>query len=157
MLNVCRSHNDVIKRKPVPRYSPLVRETTGHRSFDVFSDLGLNERLSKQSWGWWFETPSRPLWRHSNDVHHNTWLGIIVCCNLDPGMSSFAFEAALAMLLCSWPDCFTFTKLGMVVFCPFGVFRVYIRIVLPSLLTVLDVSKYSTRISIGISRKHNLF
>ena len=23
--------------------------------------------LSKQSWGWWFETPSRSLWRHCND------------------------------------------------------------------------------------------
>ena len=23
-------------------------------------------RLSKQSWGWWFKTPSRPLWRHCN-------------------------------------------------------------------------------------------
>ena len=32
------------------------------RGFDVFFDL--NKRLSKQSWGWWFETPSRPLWRH---------------------------------------------------------------------------------------------
>ena len=28
-----------------------------------------NERLSKQSWGWWFETLSRSLWRHRNDVH----------------------------------------------------------------------------------------
>ena len=35
-------------------------------SFDVFFDLRLNERLSKQSWGWWFETPLRPLWRQSN-------------------------------------------------------------------------------------------
>ena len=26
----------------------------------------LNKRLSKQSWGWWFETPSRPLRRHRN-------------------------------------------------------------------------------------------
>ena len=26
------------------------------RSFDVFFDLQLNKRLSKQSWGWWFET-----------------------------------------------------------------------------------------------------
>ena len=34
------------------------------RSFDVFSDLRLNKRLSQQSWGWWFETPSRSLWRH---------------------------------------------------------------------------------------------
>ena len=24
--------------------------------------------LSKQSWGWWFETPSRPLWRHWNEI-----------------------------------------------------------------------------------------
>ena len=36
------------------------------RSFDVLFDLRLNKRLSKQSWGWWFEMPSRPLWRHSN-------------------------------------------------------------------------------------------
>ena len=28
------------------------------RSFDVFFDLCLNKRLSKPSWGWWFETPS---------------------------------------------------------------------------------------------------
>ena len=26
----------------------------------------LNKWLSKQSWGWWFETLSRPLWRHRN-------------------------------------------------------------------------------------------
>ena len=30
---------------------------------DAFFDLRLNKRLSKQWWGWWFETPSRPLWR----------------------------------------------------------------------------------------------
>ena len=36
------------------------------RSFDVFFDLPLNKRLSKQSLGWWFETLSRPLWRHCN-------------------------------------------------------------------------------------------
>ena len=36
------------------------------RSFDVFFDLRLNKRLSKQWRGWWFEAPSRPLWRHCN-------------------------------------------------------------------------------------------
>ena len=46
---------------------PTQRPVT--RSFDVFFDLHLNKRLSKQSWGWWSETPSRPLWRHC-DVHH---------------------------------------------------------------------------------------
>ena len=38
---------------------------------DVFFDLSLNKRLSKQSWGWWFETPSCPLWRHCNDIEVN--------------------------------------------------------------------------------------
>ena len=32
-----------------------------------FLDLRPNKRLSKQSWGWWFETLSRPLWRHCHD------------------------------------------------------------------------------------------
>ena len=36
------------------------------RSFDVFFDISLNKRLSKQTRGWWFETQSRPLWRHCN-------------------------------------------------------------------------------------------
>ena len=30
--------------------------------------LRLNERLSKQSSGWWFETLSCPLWRHCNGI-----------------------------------------------------------------------------------------
>ena len=36
------------------------------RSFDVFFNLRLNKRMSKQSWSWWFETTSRSLWRHCN-------------------------------------------------------------------------------------------
>ena len=43
---------------------PAQRPVT--RSFDVFFDLSLNKRSSKQSQGWWFETPSCSLWRHSN-------------------------------------------------------------------------------------------
>ena len=55
---------------------PLCREFTGRRwspctkasdaELWCFFDLRPNKRLSKQSWGWWFETPSRPLWRHCN-------------------------------------------------------------------------------------------
>ena len=36
------------------------------RSFDVFFDLRLNKRLSKQSRRWWFGTPSCSLWCHRN-------------------------------------------------------------------------------------------
>ena len=49
---------------PVPGEFPAQRPVT--RSFDVFFDLCLNKRLSKQSWGWWFEMLSRPLWCHRN-------------------------------------------------------------------------------------------
>ena len=41
------------------------------RSFDVFFDLHPNKRLSKQWWGWWVETPSRPLWRQRNETHYH--------------------------------------------------------------------------------------
>ena len=51
-----------------PRWIPTQRPVT--RSFDVFFDLRPNKRLSKQWWGWWFETLSRPLWRHRN---HSGW------------------------------------------------------------------------------------
>ena len=49
---------------PVPGEFPTQRPVT--RSFDVFFDLRLNKHLSKQSWGWSFETLSRPLCRHRN-------------------------------------------------------------------------------------------
>ena len=49
---------------PVSGEFPAQRPAT--RSVDVSFDLHLNKRLSKQSWGWWFETPLRSLWRHRN-------------------------------------------------------------------------------------------
>ena len=51
---------------PVPGGFPSQRPVA--RSFEVFFDLRLNKRLSKQSWGWWFETTPHPLRRHSNEV-----------------------------------------------------------------------------------------
>ena len=53
---------------PVTGEFPSQRPVT--RSFGVSFHLHLNKWLSKQSWGWWSETPSRPLWRHYN----GTWL-----------------------------------------------------------------------------------
>ena len=60
LLAICAGNS------PVSDEFPAQRPVT--RSFDVFSDLRLNKRLSKQSWGWWFETLSRPLWRHCNGI-----------------------------------------------------------------------------------------
>ena len=58
LLAICAGNS------PVPGEFPTQRPVT--RSFDVYFDLRPNKRLSKQSRGWWFETQSRPLWRHRN-------------------------------------------------------------------------------------------
>ena len=51
---------------PVAGEFPAQRPLT--RGFDVFFDLRLNKPLSKQSRGWWSETPSSPLWRLCNEL-----------------------------------------------------------------------------------------
>ena len=51
------------------------------QSFDVFFDLHLNRRLSKQPWGWWFETPPWSLWHQCNDCW-TLWGGDGACINI---------------------------------------------------------------------------
>ena len=58
LLAICAGNS------PVSGEFPAQRPVT--RSFNVFFDQRPNKRLSKRSWGWWFETHSPPLWRHSN-------------------------------------------------------------------------------------------
>ena len=60
LLAICAGNSPVTGEFPTQRPVTL--------SFDVYFDLRPNERLSKQSWGWWFETLSSPLWRHRNDL-----------------------------------------------------------------------------------------
>ena len=64
--NIFRVTGHLCGNSPVPGEFPTQRPVT--RSFDVFFDLCRNKRLSKQWWGWWFETLSRPLWRHRNVI-----------------------------------------------------------------------------------------
>ena len=51
---------------PPPPPPPTHTQRPVTRSFDVFFDLCLDKGLSKQSWGWWFETPSFSSWRRCN-------------------------------------------------------------------------------------------
>ena len=60
LLALCAGNSPVTSEFPSQR--PVAQ------SSDVFFDLSVNKQLSKQSWDWWFETPSRSLWRHCN-VH----------------------------------------------------------------------------------------
>ena len=66
LLAICAGNSSV------PGEFPTQRPVT--RSFDVFFDLRLNKRLSKQPWAWWFETPSWSLWRHCHDIVSLEWL-----------------------------------------------------------------------------------
>ena len=52
------------------------------RSFDVFFHLRLNKRLSKQPWGWWFETPAWSLWRHRNDNQFHVPIFVANLCHM---------------------------------------------------------------------------
>ena len=75
-----------------PGEFPTQRPVTG--SFDVFFDLRLNKRLSKHSWGWWFETLSWSLWRHHN-VLETVW------------QLSKLPEHSHCKHWARWPDCFS--------------------------------------------------
>ena len=63
-LAICAGNSPVNGEFPAQRPVTL--------SFDVFFDPRLNTWLSKQLWGWWFDTPSCPLWCHSNEVCNQT-------------------------------------------------------------------------------------
>ena len=93
-------HDDVIKWKYFRATGHLCGEFTGHRWIPhtkasdtelwCFLDLYLNERLSKQSWGWWFETPSRSLLRHCNDKPYKEYQHILeksFCINVKHGFA----------------------------------------------------------------------
>ena len=74
LLAICAGNS------PVPGEFPTQRPVA--RSFDVYFDLRPDKRLSKQSWGWWFETLSHSLWRHRNVIvvnylEHFTVIGVI--------------------------------------------------------------------------------
>ena len=60
LLALCAGNSTITGEFPSQR--PVTR------NFDVFFDVRLNKRCRNQSWGWWFETPSRSLWRHCNDM-----------------------------------------------------------------------------------------
>ena len=63
---------------PVTGAFPSQRPVT--RSFGVFFDLCLNKRLSKQSWGWWFEMSSRSSWCQHNDHAWEVPVSIMAYC-----------------------------------------------------------------------------
>ena len=74
---IAYQHESLHKHTMMLPMATIIPQRPLTRSFDVFFDVRLNKRLSKQSWVWWFETPSRSLWRHCNDrTHWAIWMAI---------------------------------------------------------------------------------
>ena len=87
LLAICAGNS------PVSGDFPTQRPVT--RSFDVLFDLRPNKRLSKLSWGWWFETPSHPLWRHQScSAPKTTWWLTTPCIH------SSRFSKSISRELC---------------------------------------------------------
>ena len=101
-----------VENSPVASEFSTQRPVT--RSFDIFCDLCLNKMFSKQPWGWWFETPSRPSWRHCNGVNEEsavlyfcevlTWNWVTIeyhfwCIPFSPWIASISYKSAL---VCVW-------------------------------------------------------
>ena len=104
LLAFCAGNSPVTGEFPAQR--PVMRRV------DVFFDLNkrLNKRLSEQSWGWWFETPSRSLWRHRN---------VLLCINDDEDIRECVSNCTFrTFILWIWCD-------------PFG--HSYILIMVPKL------------------------
>ena len=102
--NIFRITCHLCGNSPVPGEFPARRPVT--RSFDVFVDPRLNKRLSKQSWGWWFETLSSPLCRHCNGI-----LLALDKASVNPGpgflnnIQNTRYEDHLTWLLIGWRLC----------------------------------------------------
>ena len=99
-------HDDVSKWKHFPRYWPFVRgihrspvnpphkgQWRGALMFSLIY-VWINDWV-KQLWGW-FETLSRPLWRHRNDAGHTSSFQPLLT---DSGVSGIGIETSRPMLL----------------------------------------------------------
>ena len=90
LLAICAGNSSVTGEFPAQGPVP--------RSFDVFFDLRLNKRLIKWSWGRWFETPYRPLWRHYYDQLKVLSTEMLSSRNkLEPTLIPYALEAEVVI------------------------------------------------------------
>ena len=93
-----RAHNDVINGNIFCVTGLLYGEFTVSsqptvtRSFDIFVGLRLNKRLSKQSWGCWWDILCSS-WRHCKDLQ-STYLSI--------NIQITSLQSSLGRLYISW-------------------------------------------------------
>ena len=105
-------HDDVIKWRHFRRYRPRTKASDAEL-WCFFFDLRLNKRLSKRWRGWWFETPSPPLWCHCNDVPVPYIYGTRTWSSLCLLMSRGTFCWHGSTLIPTWISDYIHTKCGV--------------------------------------------
>ena len=104
MFLLHNKHDVVIKWKHFPRYWPFVRgiqrppvncpHEDQWRGALMFSLICvLDKRLSRYWWGWWFETPSRSVWRLGNALSP-----LIYYAKISPNEHIFSITANVSMI-----------------------------------------------------------
>ena len=88
--NIFRVTGPLIKS---PVNSPHKCQWRGALMFSLI--CALNKRLSKQSWGWWFETPSRPLWRHCNESQFVCLMWCVIVFSITVILTKFSSLSAM--------------------------------------------------------------
>ena len=106
-------HDEVIRWKHFPRNRPFERgihrsrvnsphkgQWPGALMFSLICAWITAWRLSKQSWGWWFETLSSPLWRYSNVIIEYTWSCCFTRCGcLGVELKSYQIDSVSCVFL----------------------------------------------------------
>ena len=91
LLAICAVPGEFFAQRPVTR------------TFDVFFDLRLNKGLSKQSWGWWFEMLSCPLWRHCNaDIHKSPGISLTLDLTAASKLHNYSNSLKTLVIICDW-------------------------------------------------------
>ena len=136
-------HDDVIKWKHFPRNWPFVRGI--HRSRWIPHTKASNaelwcflwsEPLSKQPWGWWFETLSRSLWRHRNGWRKGRSAN---CTVKQTGSLAFLYGIYKAYLAFEC-NCIHFRPLWLLVLCGKSYFKSLSRFGYSKVLSIILVN-----------------
>ena len=69
--NIFRVTGDLCGEFTSPRWIPRTKSSDAELWCFLWS--ASESTVSKQWWGWWFETLSRSFWRHCNDSWQNSW------------------------------------------------------------------------------------
>ena len=97
LLALCAGNSSVTGEFPSQR--PVTQSSY------IFFELRLNKQLSKQLWVWWFEMPSRSLWRHCDEwMGNRAWIAMWQKSGLWNSLIFLELDREIWIWLISYPS-----------------------------------------------------